>query len=157
MIPSRYASSSLVLGSNRRRSGFALIFAIFFMALLMIFFMAAQSAVMVSMRAIQRSGDRIVSAEVDSRLLAAALADLKAGKTSNAGAPVEIELRGGRKVVQTFDLLAADDGVYRLLPGITHRNGDASVTIEANEGEGGGRRRYLINGAGRRSGAIAIP
>ena len=59
--------------------------------------------------------------------------------------------------LESHDLLSADDDIYGLLPGIAHRGGDAAVTIQwMADGESEGRR-FLINGAQRRSGAISIP
>lgn len=157
MILVRGASGRGTLGSRGARSGFALILALLFMTLLLTLLVAAHGSVLTSMRQIARSGDRMEEAELTARLLAVAEGDLKAGRQSDEGSPA---LGGGSRSLtasMTFRSLAEGDDLYASLPGIDHRGGDALVVIVFQRGDPSTEsHQYLLNGSGRRTGAIEI-
>ena len=85
------------------RSGFALVLVISLLALLSMFLIAAETAVLTSLRQVKVSEERAAQNDLVNAALARAVAALQAGAASNESA----------------------DPVYATIPGIAHRAGDA--------------------------------
>lgn len=145
-----------VLGNRlRSRAGFALGFTLVFMLLLMVYLVAAQGSVESSRHIITRSGQRQLKSQIEALILNEAVQSLK------SGAAIEIDraafvLRGGLHPKVRVDSLEAGAAEYGRLPGISHRNGDALVTINWIAENRDEQTQYLINGRQRRSGTIRV-
>lgn len=111
------------------RGGFALIFVLSLIALLMTFLIAAQSSVLVSRQLIQRSGERIQRAEEIGDVLAKGQRSLRAGQATTQETPLEIDESGAERYQATVRRLEPNDPIYSGVPGVEHRDGDALVTI----------------------------
>lgn len=146
----------LVLRSRlRSRAGFALGFTLVFMLLLMVYLLAAQGSVESSRHIITRSGQRQLKSQFEALILNEAFGSLKSGAAIESDRTTFV-LRGGLHSEVRVDALGAGAADYRRLPGISHRDGDALVTIDwvaENQSE---QTQYLINGRQRRSGAIRV-
>jgi hypothetical protein len=142
-----------LLQKRKSRRAFALIFVLIFMMLLLTYLIAAQGSVQTSTRLIQRSNERMERAEMTSSLLSLAGASLAAGQANNDAAPatVKSETLEGR---QTFKKIDAGDAVYGSLQRVTHREGDALVTITLSGKGVTEESLYLISAA--RGGAIRV-
>ncbi len=145
---------------TRARSGFALVLALSVMALLLTFLIAAQGAVLMSQRQFHLSGQKATKTQRMEDLLAKAQRKLEAGIRSYEDQPVDQESRNSL----ALRLLQPQDSIYAELPGISHRDGDALLTLnwdamekaETLEGRINGKDRFLMNGTGRRKGAIHV-
>ena len=137
------------------RSGFALLLCISVMALLITYLVAAQGSVMWSARQMKFTSDRLDLAGAVGDLLSQAGQSLKAGALTNESEPVEISV-GILFLSQTFLRLEDGSSRYASLPGISHRDGDALVTILRRGGGVQETLEFVINTAGMRRGAIRI-
>lgn len=142
--------------SRKNQSGFALIFVLVFLTLLMIFLIAAQGSVVTSTHLIQRSSERMQKSEIAAILLTQALAKLHSGAAAQPAFSIEAGEVGITGKASIKPLQAADP-TYGKTPGMAHREGDAlaEVSFKSKNGEDE-KQVYLINGARKRGGAIRI-
>jgi hypothetical protein len=141
-------------GARRGRRGFALIFAISVLALLLTFLIAAQGSVLGSIRLISRSGAQMKnSLHVDEALGRAYRA---LGSTTQDSGSFELGSGGDLPQIEVgYERLGSTSEFYASLPGIDrYREGDALVSL-TTEGAAASQR-YLINIRGNRAGAIRV-
>ncbi len=145
-----------VLGNRlRSRSGFALGFTLVFMLLLMVYLVAAQGSVESSRHIITRSGERQLKGQFEALILIEAVQSLNSSTAIESDRTTFV-LRDGLHSEARIDPLGSGAADYRRLPGISHRDGDALVTIDWIAENRDEQTQYLINGRQRRSGAIRV-
>lgn len=139
----------------RGRRGFAMVLALGMLAMMLTFLIAAQTSVMMSHRNARRSAERSDAGELRARALS--LAARRVGEGAPASLPpVEIASPTGTARAE-HRTLAPDDPIYAPGSGLAHREGDALVTVAATTGKGVQEERaYVVNGAGRRRGAVRV-